>query len=415
MISLILYELYKIIKQRVLLILILIFLIFNVVQLFLVRDIDAFIGMDTSNVFKKFEGSVTDAKANWVLEEKTKYDKLLGNDNLREKMQKAKEEADSLSIDNPSEMETVNSNDTADLPGKYSLKIAYDYIIICRLDYEINYIRNWEKQNISLKKLIERNIDRYKGKPEYKYEYLKWNLYKNNVNSIKSPTLFYNTGWDKLYKYISNDLLVLLLILVAFSTVFSNEYALGTDRIIRSSIHGKSSTVTAKFAASFIYALVIYAVFIIIDLVFFKIYYDMPGWHNSLQSIQTFSNSPFAFSIGNYLVILLLTKLLGLMMFGVIILFLSSAFKTSYMPLFIGGIMILIPVLLKSRMPDLEINTLLKFMPDSNIFPQSFFTRYDVYNIFNIPVSYMVICISVTLLAAIVCSIGTYKFFNNAR
>ncbi|MGL5244565.1 MAG: hypothetical protein ACRC7R_05220, partial [Sarcina sp.] len=155
----------------------------------------------------------------------------------------------------------------------------------------------------------------------------------------------YHQGWKTLFECIELLALPIIAICICISGIFSGEYQCGADNIILSSRYGKSKLIVAKILASFIFALVIYTLNIIIALGIILICFGTGGWNLPIQIMN--STTPYAFTFLSATMVCILTSYLVMMAMVSITLLLSAKMKTPFSVLIVIICILIAPLFLR--------------------------------------------------------------------
>ncbi|AMA73329.1 MULTISPECIES: ABC transporter permease [Aneurinibacillus] len=157
-------------------------------------------------------------------------------------------------------------------------------------------------------------------------------------------------AWDRIadFSYSSGSIFEGILILLALSTSFSQEYQLKTDSIILSSKYGRNKLVTAKILASLSFITVLVLGFWILNITFNILMVGDIGWNLPIQSLQKYSSSPYAISIWQYCMIQIATNWLGCVAFGLFVLWLSVINRSYLVVFFVAGVVFATPFFIRN-------------------------------------------------------------------
>ncbi|REK76946.1 hypothetical protein [Paenibacillus paeoniae] len=137
-----------------------------------------------------------------------------------------------------------------------------------------------------------------------------------------------------------------LIILIALSGVFTMEYSLHTDGLIRSTRLGRTRIVTAKVAAAMIFIVLIVLYIWIVNITSNLMIEGVEGWSEPLHSLNRYSLAPYDLAVWIYILLQLATNLLGCMGFGLLVLALSARTSSILTVFFIAGFLFAIPFLI---------------------------------------------------------------------
>jgi hypothetical protein len=157
-------------------------------------------------------------------------------------------------------------------------------------------------------------------------------------------------AWERIvaFPFSFGSLFEGMVILLALSGTFTNEYILKTDSIILSSRYGRKETVTAKIAAAAIFISMTVIAFWIINLSLNLWFAEASGWTQPIQDLPRYNVSPYALTIWQYCIVQFFTNWLGCIVFGLFVLMLSVYNKAILVVFFVGGIVFTLPFLIRN-------------------------------------------------------------------
>lgn len=187
-------------------------------------------------------------------------------------------------------------------------------------------------------------------KPNDSYGYKNTLLYYNMSKKLPMRGgIYFIPGVNTDYFRIFGTLIMVSLILIGISPVFSDEYNIKMDSFILSTKYGKSKAITSKIIASIIYIMTIAVFFILIDFLLPLMFYgnySIMGWNHPIQALIAFVDSPYNFTNLEMYFIEFAYNLFASLAFGIVVLLLSTIFKSNLLPLFIGGGIFALPIIL---------------------------------------------------------------------
>lgn len=138
----------------------------------------------------------------------------------------------------------------------------------------------------------------------------------------------YDTGWRKLYAGDA-DLFLYTAILLLLTGTFASEYASksssgGFAQILRSTKNGREKTFSAKLISAGIIAVTLAVLMAAIDVVILFTQYEMPAISAPLLSMQMFASVNSQLTVGVYLVIFVLLRIIGALLMAMLVCALSE-------------------------------------------------------------------------------------------
>ncbi|WP_010275405.1 ABC transporter permease [Paenibacillus senegalensis] len=224
----------------------------------------------------------------------------------------------------------------------------------------------------------------------------------DRYGQISVPFQFaYSDGWERLLRGLFTVILVIAFaVCISVAPVFASEYQSGMDAIVLTTRHGKGKAITAKIAASFLAATLLYALSISLYTAVMLICYGMTGWDASLQMILL--TAPHDLT-------LLETYLLGVGLGYAIVLAimsitlaLSSSLKTSFATIITGALLLFVPLFLPSSKSSALWNEGLALLPAKAMDTLQVHGVYEVYPVFG-GLYTLPVMIGIVYLAAVWC------------
>lgn len=273
------------------------------------------------------------------------------------------------------------------------MNFLYDAIVNLDPTYIVNnqyYTLNEIKDEISnLKK--EGKTDTYEYK-NIKYIYSK-------VKNIEEPKYYFKTGWYRTTDFKVIATLITTLIAVGLATIFSDEYESNSAQIMLSCRRGKNKLVLSKIISGLIFTAI---VFIIINTIFMMsaLRYDFIGWDKPLELFKYYRATIFDMRIIDFYVIGLGISFIGAILFALVTMLISLVVKNNiisillslgvyYAPAFLGGI--------------IPIDKIAKVFKEINLAEavkvEGMFINPNTYNIFGNPTLYSTVLISLVVVS----------------
>ncbi len=270
------------------------------------------------------------------------------------------------------------------------------------LENEKNFYESREKR---IEELIVSSQD-YKGRTYTNKEKEYWIEKSKNVNTPFEYDFYF--GYSNLYSTYEMLIIGLIAICICISSVFSGEYQHETDKILLTTKYGKSKGATAKIIASYIFAFILFSIYLVSAILAVFLMFGAEGGNLPIQLLNILSpyNLTFAQSL-IYNVVISYAVLFGIV--G-LTLFLSSKIKNPISTLVIDICIIMLPVFLSIKSGFGIINKILFLMPYNAIY--SNFTKMVSYKLGNIildlPIMTIVTYISIMVIA-LICAKKTYS------
>lgn len=272
-------------------------------------------------------------------------------------------------------------------PGKYTDTVQMDIWLWGHLYRQTDYLYRLSYQWQEMKEIAQRNIGRSKN--ENSYTYREWNLYSSRISALKAPLLDDMQAWEAFFKCYGNDVIMLVLILLILSPVFSNDYANGMFKLQKSTKYGMFGLTIVKVCTAII---IITAIFIIYTLqhAAFLMFYNggFGGIHQPLQAVQYFSKSIQPWAIGEYIWIMLGLKYLSCISLALMTLAVSSISRTSFVTFIASGILCYLPFVIgKAMQESIPTSKAFLFSYSSAFNVNNYYSEFTVWNVLNQPIS----------------------------
>lgn len=263
------------------------------------------------------------------------------------------------------------------------------------LENKIDFYENREKR---IEELIVSSQD-YKGRTYTEKEKEYWIEKSKNVNIPFEYDFYF--GYSNLYSTYEMLIIGLIAICICISSVFSGEYQNGTDKILLTTKYGKTKGATAKIIASYIFASIVFAIYLIFAIFAVLVMFGIEGGNLPIQLLNILS--PYNLTLVQSLIYNIFISYIVL--FGIVgvTLFLSSKIKNPISTLVIDICIIMLPVFLSVKSGFGIINKIIFLMPYNAIY--SNFTKMVSYKIgsivFDLPMMTIVTYILIMIIALI--------------
>lgn len=220
-----------------------------------------------------------------------------------------------------------------------AIKTDKNSIMVSSGDYEIlhdtiSYPNIWWSNH---KEQLTKLKSEIKVKDTNSYDYRKKKLEYNYLKKIEAPdTSKYNGIWQYIFNHENVYLFIALLIILAISPVFSEEYSTSVDALILSSKKGRNPIVRAKLLAALVFIVVIASLACILQTMLGIGILGNGNWSNPIQISTAHSGIEYAFSMLGYFTVQFLTNLAADIALGLFVLVVSAKAKNILIPAFTG-------------------------------------------------------------------------------
>lgn len=267
--------------------------------------------------------------------------------------------------------------------------------IIPGYEYAVFYSNRAEE----LSAAAEENVEFYNGINDFE-------IRKNRLISDAFKGRYVNyyvssAGWTTLFDYKFSTILVMLMIVLAFSPVFSGERAGGFDKLIVSSGKRKAA-IRAKLISSGVFTFSATALFFLLDVLYVAVFHGLSYFGAPVYSISEYANCPFTITLFNAMFLSFGGRLIAMLFFSSLINFISSFGKNTALSLFLSITSGAGLIVLSDIIPD-------SLNPLGLAYSSHFLEKFSVENIFGIPVFTAVIAAVFTVLLTIALNIVTSR------
>ncbi len=246
------------------------------------------------NYMKALEGELTEEKERWILAEQRKYEQAqLKLDEIQEKVENG----------------SIQRQDGVQLQEPY-------------------------EEILQLEATFQRVADRY----EY-------------VKEHPGTWFVYDSGYKKMFRiqkfsFLESDILLVVMLILCGTPLFIMEYQTGMITVIRATPKGQLATAVRKIGTCMFASVVICSIIIGYEMGKIGRDYGLDGMNASITSLPYFERLPESISIGGYMVIMNLVRILVALCILLCILLLSLLIKNNLWTMLASGGILLIPMLL---------------------------------------------------------------------
>ena len=222
----------------------------------------------------------------------------------------------------------------------------------------------------------------------------------------------YHEGWKTIFNCIELMALPIIAICICIAPIFSGEYQCGADNIILASKYGKSKLISAKILASFIFSFIVFTINLLVGLGIILISFGVGGWNLPIQIMN--STIPYALTFLSATTVCVIT--LYFIMFAMlsITLLLSSKMKTPFSVLIIMICILISPFFFKLSETNGIWNHIFMLLPSISCQPVFFLdaTNYLSYPILGFTTDIITMRILIYVIITIICIPSAYYIFK---
>ena len=227
----------------------------------------------------------------------------------------------------------------------------------------------------------------------------------------------YSKGWESFFNTVPLffSWFVGLIIMIGVVPVFAEERSSGSDKVLLTTRYGKSRLIRNKIAACFLYATIVFAVFVSFLVLAYIGIYGTSGLRASIQLLAHCNLSPYNLSIGGALIgwgllgwgAALLTAA-GAMMFSA----LAANTFGAFIPSLIGYV---VPTISFAGLSP-SLHRIMQLLPVNTIGAiDRFFSMPDFYTIFGVLIEKKAVCIIVWTVLIVLCTFLSALIFKNKK
>lgn len=342
MMDLIKYEFYKLLKQKVLWITLLLMFL-GVIYFSLVM-----MGDDLKPAYEKVEGPITEQKL------------------------KAAHIDDQRLVDEETKKGQLS-------PEKQSLRAAYDKL------FYVEHYRIIQPQKIS-------GAFNQAESADSQYEERQAELKANMLKDIHYNDFEYQRPMEQAVLFMSTGsmALILVFIILSASQSYTSEYMSGVVNYLFSSVNGRRQTLWAKLLTNWMFIIILSVFSTLIATVVWGIYDSFSGWNSPLQSIERFYESPYSLTIGQYLMLSILLQILAGITLSTLIVLISLLSKNVMQSIVLTIVIIGIPMLFVYFLPNTFFSEsfllVMQFAPSVGLNTNILFRDFVTIPILGVPV-----------------------------
>lgn len=269
------------------------------------------------------------------------------------------------------------------------------------LDYWINlnpkYIINDKPYKV---KDIKKEIARMEKEGEINtYEYKNIKYIQSLIDKKEIPKYYFKFGWEQATEFFIKPTLIAILIIIAISTIFSNDYQSNTIPIVLSSKNGKRTLTWAKIIGGLLFSATVFLIINGIQVLILALH-GFSGWDVPLSFFFYYVKTPYTINIGTYYIFGLLLSFIGVMLFTLLIMLISLISKNNMISFAVSIAMLLGPEFISKIMPTYTLARIFKDINIKNLMsPLTTFWDINTYNIFSKPTLYLNIIFTIAIIS----------------
>lgn len=224
---------------------------------------------------------------------------------------------------------------------------AGDYMLYREMYEKFQYIESYEESLEEVRNISEENAVFYDktGKKELQA----YNERIVDTYTDRHISGFYETKNYKYYlDYAFSNLCILLVLIAALKGVFSVERESNMSTLILTSRYGKIKTFLGKMFAGGLVAFIVTVLFLVEDFVLFVVTFGYKGLMEPIYSVEEMRYCIYDVSIMEYILIMGVVKLTGMLVLGAVIM-LASAISNSNLTAIVLSVLGILPMIVVNK------------------------------------------------------------------
>ncbi len=207
------------------------------------------------------------------------------------------------------------------LPNVYATGDSYSDTELFRKLYDA--VRAAEGYPATIDGVLSRayaNLDEFRAmglSPErfsYRYQEKVIELYEIARDRVRLDTV-YTRGWNEYFAYDTQNVFLLLMLILLGSVIFTSEKQSGFLPILRTAKNGRGKTALAKGLVALLLSGIFCMLFTASTFAVFGLRLGFSDPSNAIQSLSSFALSPYLLTVGEYFLITLALRLLASLIF----------------------------------------------------------------------------------------------------
>lgn len=229
------------------------------------------------------------------------------------------------------------------------------------------------------------------------YEYKNLNFIYEKVKNVEKSKFYFSHGWLTTADFKAIATLITTLIAVGLAAIFSDEYQSNSAQIMLSCKYGKNKMVLSKMITGLIFTATI---FIIINVVYMigALLYDFRGWDAPLELFKYYTNTPFDMRVIDFYITGLGISFIGAILYSLVTMLMSLLVKNNMISLLLSLGLYYIPAFFGNFIPMDSVGRVFREMNLAEAIKiEGMFINSSTYNILGTPVMYSTLLISLVV------------------
>lgn len=227
----------------------------------------------------------------------------------------------------------------------------------------------------------------------------------------------YCNGWESFFNTVPTSFqwFVGLIIVIGIVPVFAEEHSSGSDKVLLTTRYGKSKMIHNKIVTCFLFAILAFVIFELFFLLFYIGIYGTSGLKASIQLLAHCNLSPYNLSIGE--------ALIGWSFLGLGSALVTASEAMVFSALAPNAFSAFIPALITYVVPVIRfagispvLHKIMQLFPINTIGAiDCYFSMPDYYNLFGVLIEKKVVCIFVWIFLIVLCTSLSKKIFRDVK
>ncbi|MCC3870107.1 ABC transporter permease subunit [Terrisporobacter mayombei] len=229
------------------------------------------------------------------------------------------------------------------------------------------------------------------------YEYKNLNFIYEKVKNVQESKFYFSHGWLSTVDFKAIATLITTLIAVGLAAIFSDEYQSNSAQIMLSCKYGKNKIVLSKMITGLIFTATI---FIIINVVYMigALLYDFRGWSTPLELFKYYGNTPFDMRVIDFYITGLGISFIGAILYSLVTMLMSLLVKNNMIALLLSLGLYYIPAFFGNFIPMDSVGRVFREINLAEAIKiEGMFVNPSTYNILGTPVLYSTLLISLVV------------------
>ncbi len=278
-------------------------------------------------------------------------------------------------------IDTGNFSTEPDQQGTHTGYVFGDYGLFEKIKTEMETLYHYDDEMTEITQKAADNAAFYQQKGN---EYLaKLNQKIENTYQNRSVSAFYDTfGLTEYFKYDFSTLLIMILLIPLLSPLFAKEHEIEMFSLLKLTPNFRNLSL-CKLLAGSIAVCIVTLIFLLEDFLMFTYLYHISGLSQPIYALSEFFYSPLTISIGTYILMNAALKLLAFLVLGGICMAVSSVVKNEILPFCISFAISLTLVLTDAFIENSVVSV---FNPITLFSSGKLFKEFQVISMFGTPV-----------------------------